>query len=261
MSEGAWNYLGTALNTRVQLCGRLVVRHGDDRIEGRLPSRQGRLLFAYLTLNRSRPTPRGELVEALWPQQTPAAAESALSALLSKLRRALPPGWLDGRDEPRLDFPAGTLIDVEAAREALHRAESAVALGDWTRGWAPARVALHSATRQLLPGHDAPWISDTRRELEDVRARALECVARIGLGMGGPEVAAAKRAGRALIEANPSSEVGYRYLIMALEGEDKVAEGLQVYEQLRRTLRDELGISPSSTSQELHSRLLQRHPG
>lgn len=243
----------------MQLCGRLVIRHGEDRMEGRLPSRQGRVLFAYLALNRRRPTPRAELIAALWPREAPAAADSALSALLSKLRRALPEGWLDGRDEPRLELPARTLIDVEAAREGLHRAESAVALGDWARGWGPARVALHSATRELLPGHDAPWMEATRRELSDIRERALECVARIGLGMGGPEVAAARRAGRSLIEANPCSEAGYRYLMEALEREDKAAEGLQVYEQLRRTLRDELGIPPSPSSQELHARLLQRH--
>lgn len=247
------------MNTRVQLCGRLVIQHGEDRIEGRLPSRQGRLLFAYLVLNRRRPTPRAELIGALWPERVPAAADSALSALLSKLRRALPNGWLDGREDPRLELPPATLLDVEAAREGLHRGESAVALCEWSRGWAPARVALHSATRELLPGHDAPWIDAARRELEDIRIRALECVAQIGLGMGGPELAAARRAGRALIEANPSSETGYRYLIEALEREDKVAEGLQVYEQLRRALRDELGIPPSPSSQKLHGRLLRRH--
>lgn len=242
----------------MQLCGRLVIRHGEDRLEGALPSRQGRLLFAYLALNRHRPTPRSELIAALWPQQAPGAADSALSALLSKLRRALPEGWLAGRDEPRLELPPGTALDVEAAREALHRAESAVALGEWARGWGPARVALHTATRELLPGHEAPWIDATRRELDDLRARALECVARIGLGMGGPEVGAAKRAGRSLVEANPCSEAGYRYLMEALEREDKAAEGLQVYEQLRRTLRDELGMPPSSSSQALHARLLRR---
>ena len=241
----------------MQLCGRLVISHAAERIEGRLPSRQGRVLFTYLALNRHRPTPRAALIAALWHHDAPGAADSALSALLSKLRRALPEGWLK-RDEPRLERPVNTLRDVEAAREGLHRAESAVALGDWTRGWAPARVALHTATRELLPGHDAPWIDETRRELEDVRARALECVARIGLGMGGAEVAAATRAGRSLIALNPFSEAGYRYLIEALEREDKVAEALQVYERLRLTLRDELGIPPSGAAQELHGRLLSR---
>lgn len=242
----------------MQLCGRLVIRHAEERIDGRLPSRQGRVLFAYLALNRHRPTPRAALIGALWHDHAPGATDSALSALLSKLRRALPEGWLGGRDEPRLELPANTLLDVEAAREGVHRAESAVALGDWTRGWAPARVALHTATREFLPGHDAPWIDETRRELEDVRARALECVARIGLGMGGAEVAAATRAGRSLIALNPFSESGYRYLIEALEREDKIAEALQVYEQLRGTLRDELGIPPSRSSQDLHGRLLSR---
>ena len=242
----------------MQLCGRLVIQDGDERLEDRLPSRQGRRLFAYLALNRHRSTPRAELIAALWPEQPPAAADSALSALLSKLRSALPAGWLAGRDEPRLELPAGTQLDVEAAREGLHRAESAVALGDWARGWAPARVALHTATRQLLPGHDAPWVEDARRELEDVRVRALDCVARIGLGMGGPEVAAAKRAGRALIAANPLSESGYRYVMEALAQDDRTPEALQVYEQLRRALRDELGIPPSPSTQELHTRLLRQ---
>jgi len=258
VADRIWHYLGDTLGRSVQLCGRLVIQDGDERMEDRLPGRQGRRLFAYLALNRHRPTPRAELIEALWPEQPPAAADSALSALLSKLRRGLPAGWLAGRDEPRLALPADTLFDVEAAREGVHRAESAVALGDWRRGWAPARVALHTATRELLPGHDAPWIDDARRELEDVRVRALDCVARIGLGMGGPEVAAAKRSGRSLIAANPLSEAGYRYLIEALSEEERTSEALQIYEQLRCTLRDELGIPPSPSMQEMHGRLLRQ---
>ena len=95
-------------------------------------------------------------------------------------------------------------------------------------------------------------------ELEDVRVRALDCVARIGLGMGGTEVAAAKRSGRSLIAANPLSEAGYRYLIEALAQEKRTSEALQVYEQLRCTLRDELGIPPSPSTQGMHSRLLRQ---
>src|SRR5689334_17760230 len=117
VAHGIWHYLGDTLGCSVQLCGRLVIQDGDERMEDRLPGRQGRRLFAYLALNRHRPTPRAELIEALWPDQPPAAADSALSALLSKLRRGLPVGWLAGRDEPRLALPADTLFDVEAARE------------------------------------------------------------------------------------------------------------------------------------------------
>ena len=72
-------------------------------LERALPGRQGRLLFAYLVANRDRACPRVELIDALWPEDPPAAADSALSALLSKLRRALGAGVLRGRSDLRFD--------------------------------------------------------------------------------------------------------------------------------------------------------------
>ena len=51
--------------------------------------RQGQLLLAYLVCHRTRACPRYELEDVLWPERAPAASDSALSSLLSKLRRAL----------------------------------------------------------------------------------------------------------------------------------------------------------------------------
>ena len=136
----AWGYLGETLETeagtRIQLCGRLVVELAGRRIEGDLPGRQGRLLFAYLVATRSRRSTRSELVAVLWPQGAPDAAESSLASLLSKLRRVLGPDLLDGKSELRLVLPTDAWIDLEAAGVAVHRAESAVALGDWAQAWA-----------------------------------------------------------------------------------------------------------------------------
>ena len=134
--------------------------------------------------------------------------------------------------------------------------ESAVAQGDWTGAWAPARIALHTATRGFLPGYEARWIDAVRRDLEDVRLRALECVAAAGLGMGGPEAAAAERSGRRLIELAPFRESGYRFLMEALAAQGNVAEALRVHERLRALLRDELGIAPGAELRALHERLL-----
>jgi hypothetical protein len=41
---------------------------------------------------------------------------------------------------------------VEAARKAVHQAESPVALGEWKRAWDPSLVALFVAEREFLPG-------------------------------------------------------------------------------------------------------------
>jgi pentatricopeptide repeat protein len=124
-------------------------------------------------------------------------------------------------------------------------------------GWAPARVALHTADRGFLPGYDAPWIDEQRRELEELGLRALECAGAIGIGMGGPELPGAERAGRRLIELAPYRESGYRILMEALARRDNVAEAMQVYESLRQRLREDLGIAPGDSAQALHRRLLE----
>lgn len=242
--------------TRIHLCGRLTARLGGARIEDGLPGRQGRMLFAFLAAHRLRAVPRGELLLVLWPDEPPAAAESALAALLAKLRKLVGAEALAGRHELRLLLPAGSWVDLEAAADGLHRAESAIAAADWARAWGPARVALHVAARGFLPGYEAPWIVSIRRRLEDMRLRAHECVARSGLGLGGAEIATAERAARGLTELAPLRESGYRLLMQALAAGDNPGEALLVYERLRSVLRDELGTSPSASAQALHRQLL-----
>ena len=117
--------MGSGARTRIQLCGRFVLELDGRRIEARLPSRQGRLLFAYLALSRDRAATRDELVDALWPYATPAAAPSALTVLVSKLRAALGPEVLGGRTELRLNLPRDARIDVEDCLAAIHEAQSA----------------------------------------------------------------------------------------------------------------------------------------
>jgi len=244
-------------DTRIQLCGRLTVRIDGRRVEDDLPGRQGRLLFVYLAARRRRPATGSELMQALWPDRLPAAADAALSALLAKLRSVLGAGAVAGKQDVRLVLPAGAWIDLEAASEGLHRAVSAVAQADWARAWGPSRVALHVAQRGFLPGYDAPWIDEIRRQVDDILIRAHECVAAIGLGLEGSELQSAERSARALIKLAPYRESGYRFLMEVLAGQGNVAEALLTYEQLRQLLREELGANPGPATQALHKRLLQ----
>lgn len=236
----------------------MVVRAGDRRLEDDLPGRQGRLLFAYLVLERRRPAPRDELVAAVWPDGPPAAPDAALSALLSKLRRVLGAERLEGRGSVLLALPGDAWVDLEAAGEALHRAESAVAREDWRAAWGPARVVQHVTVRPFLAGEDAPWIEERRRRLDEWHLRSLELVADACLEIGGSEVATAERAARALVERAPYRESGYRALMRALLRRENPAEALRVYEALRVRLREELGVAPSPATQALHRELLER---
>ena len=245
--------------TRIQLCGRFVARVAGRRIDHELPGRQGRLLFAYLAVNRDRVASRDELAEALWPRGLPSAPDLALSALLSKLRRLLPAGALEGRSAIRLELGRHARVDVEAARDAIHRAEVLVAACDWYAAVGPTLVAHNISQRRFLPGEEGEWIERLRQELAEIQVRAVECTARRSLGIGGAEVAVAERTARRLIDLSPYRESGYAMLMEAFERQGNLAEALRVYERLRGLLREELGAAPSPAIQRVHERLLTHH--
>ena len=87
---------------RIQICGALAIECDGQRLDGRLPGRQGRLLFTYLVVNRHRYIPRDELAEALWREPDPAAVDARLNPLLSKLRRVFGADAVEGRSTLRL---------------------------------------------------------------------------------------------------------------------------------------------------------------
>jgi DNA-binding SARP family transcriptional activator len=246
---------GAPQPVRIQICGPLAVERGGRRIDSQLPGRQGRLLFTYLVVNRHRQVPRDELAEALWLEPDPAAIDIRLNPLLSKLRRVFGPESFPGRSTLRFCLPS-VWVDLEAAVEAIHRAESAVAQQQWARAWGPALTALFVGERDFLAGEDAPWIDGIRNELNLLRLRALECYATAAFGMGGTELAAAVRAGRQLIRLAPLREGGYSLLMRGLAAQNNLAEALRVYTQLSDCLRDQLGVSPSPATRELYQRLL-----
>src|SRR5579875_572385 len=101
------------------------------RVEADLPRRQGRLLFAYLLLERHRGATRDELIELLWPQRPPPSARMTLRPLLSRLRATLGAEAQLDSSVLRIDFGEGAWIDVEAALASADRGERAIAAEAW----------------------------------------------------------------------------------------------------------------------------------
>ena len=255
------DYLCSRMATTIQLCGRLVAELEGERVDRRLPGRQGRVLFAYLVLNRDRAVSRAELVEAVWPGELPKDPDDALAALLSKVRARLGREYLEGRGELQLLLPADARVDVEQALAAVHEAESACALGEWARAWGASLCGQLVAKRTLLNEYEAPWIDVWRRTLDEVLMRSLECYATACLGLGGTELAGAERTARLLVSSAPLRESASSLLMEALEKQGNAAEALLVYEALRQRLRDELGVAPTERLQTQHRRLLGASAG
>ena len=241
----------------VRLCGPMVVAIDGRRLDSALPSRQGRMVFAYLALHRGRGVSRDELIDAVWPGRAPGSRASLLTELLSRLRRVLPHGVLQGRSQLSLGLGPDAWVDVEAVEGAVERARAAMEAGRSADAQAIARSALAILELPLLPDLDRTWVEERRRSLERVQVTLLDLVARLNLTGGPVELAAAESAARAIIEREPLRESAHELLMQALATRGDVAQALQVYDGLRVRLRDELGTVPSATVRALSERLLR----
>jgi class 3 adenylate cyclase/DNA-binding SARP family transcriptional activator len=248
---------------RIYLAGRVRVENGGQLLdEQSLPGRQGRLVFAYLVLERRQPTSRPQLAELLWPNEPPPAWETGLSAVVSKLRSALNRVGLDGADILRsglgchqLQLPGDTWVDVEAAYDGLHRAEVAQRSGNLREAHGWAELPAHIANRPFLPGEDAPWIDNVRSHLREMRIRALHCHA--VTWAAGDDTDLAIRAAEQAIELDPFREVSWQHLMRASFSLGNRAEALRAYERLRKLLAEEMGINPSPQTEAVYLEILR----
>ena len=229
--------------------GGIALQARDGTIVGErgFAGRQGRRLFVRLVAVHEA-VPQEDLADDLWGTHWPAAWQVALRALVSKLRTTLVrAGVTDGivsRDGTyELRLPGDAWLDIDAAADAIHRAETASGGGAVADacGWALAARAI--AVRPLLPGEEGEWLDDVRRRLVDVRLRAVECLADIWLTTGDPDAAA--RDAREAIAVDPYRESAHRLLIRAHIAAGEPGAAKRAYVALAAQLRDELGVLPS----------------
>jgi DNA-binding SARP family transcriptional activator len=225
----------------------------------RFPGRQGRLVFAHLATQHGRPVSRDELVEALWSSSVPLAYEVALSALISKLRALLASAGA-GREALiaaarcyELRLPGGSWVDIDAAAEAVHTAESCLRSALHKKAYGPAVVAGAILRRPFLPGVDSVWVEEQRRHLLALRLRALDCLVEIHSWNREPTLALTVAEEAVTLE--PYRESGYRMLMRIHRLAGNPAEALRVYDRLCRLLAADLGTRPALETKRLSEEL------
>jgi len=242
---------------RIYLAGEVAIERGDRLLrESDLPGPQGRLALVYLVADRQRAVAQAELAEVLWPQTLPPSWPVALSAVISKLRNKL--GLLDlDRDRVianafrcyQFRAPADTWIDLEVAADAVHQAEGAILAERPQEAYGPSLIATTIAGRPFLTGEDAPWAAGRRQWLSDILVRALDC--RVEALVANGELALALDQAHAAVDLEPYRESGYRRLMRVLVLRGDRAEAVRVYQDCRRRLKEELGVTPSAETESL----------
>lgn len=244
---------------RFYLTGRVCIEGRALVDQSALPGRQGRLALVHLVAERHRPVPLDELAAAVWGDQLPRSWEPSLRVVVSKLRVAVAAADPDvgiTSDAGCYQAALGAAwVDVEAAANAVDRAEGALRSGDLGVAWSQATVAAGIARRPLLPGEDLPWVAALRGRVRGLRVRAIDVLAEVYLARGDCPLAIAMAT--ELVELEPYREAGYRQLMLAHLAAGDRGEAVRVHDRLRRLLADDLGIDPATATTTVLERVLR----
>ncbi|HLV79535.1 MAG TPA: AAA-like domain-containing protein [Chthonomonadaceae bacterium] len=241
---------------RIELFGGLkLVRQGQRRTP-HFETRKVAALLAYLCLPVGRAHPREVLAEQLWPGEDWENTRSRLRQTLSCLRRHLEPSdipdgsflvadhfevWLDPKQV------VTDVVDFEAVLRASARA------ADPSERIRLLQEAVTLYANDLLPGFYEDAILQERERLAETYRGALEQLANALEARG--DLPDAIEMARRLVQQDPLREEVHCHLMRLLAASGNTAEVLRQYREMERTLRDDLGIAPSSATRALLAQL------
>jgi predicted ATPase/DNA-binding SARP family transcriptional activator len=238
----------------------LVERDGDPvRLGG------GRLTSALslLLLHAGRHVALDAVAAAMWGADERTRSSSTLDSHIWRLRKALEP--TRGRGAPSrvlVHDAAGFRLLVEPdAVDSTRFARLADATRDHLADGRP-DAALRTAEQALALWRgrpyadvaDEPWAEATVARLQEVRAQLQERLVEALLGVGDPERAVLEL--ETALAENPLRERLWALRMRAYQQAGRTEEALRAYQEVRRLLRDELGLEPGPELRALQGRIL-----
>jgi len=230
----------------------------DDGAFADVPGARLRGLLIALALKPGHVVPKATLVDWIWGEHPPSDAANALQRLVSRLRKALPEGLVEGRTD-------GYRLTV--APDAVDAVRFERLVGQARNDEEPRRVRLLREALALWRGaalqdvglQDSAAFDAAVTRLEGLRLTAMEdrFDAEVSLGHGVglvPELTD-------LVAAHPVRERLVAALMRALVAAGRDTEALLVYERTREALADALGVDPSPEMSALHVALLRGELG
>ena len=244
--------------------GRAIERALDDHerkndgVLADVPGARLRGLLVALALEPGHTVPKATLVDWIWGERPPSDAANALQRLVSRLRKALPEGLVEGQTD-------GYRLRVEPDAVDAVRFERLV--GHARNDEDPRRVRLlrealalwRGAAMQDVGLHDSAAFDAAVTRLEGLRLTAMEdrFDAEVCLGHGVELVTELTD----LVAAHPVRERLVAALMRALVAAGRDTEALLVYQRTREALADALGVDPSPELSALHVALLRGELG
>jgi predicted ATPase/DNA-binding SARP family transcriptional activator len=218
------------------------------------PRRTARDLLLLLLITPGHRLPREQILDRLWPQTAPQAAERALRVALHSLRRVLEPDLHEGRASAYIEAAGGVVamrqeaglwVDADAFEAALTRAERA---SDGERVSALREAVALCGGELLADKPYADWAVARREWLRRAWRRAV-------LELAEHELASAPLTPvpvlERLVAEDPTDEAAHCALMRAFFAGGRRDEALRQYARCIAALRDELEAEPSAETAAL----------
>jgi predicted ATPase/DNA-binding SARP family transcriptional activator len=217
-----------------------------------------RALLTMLALHPGQLVTASQLIDGLWPAELPAGAANALQALVSRLRRAVPEAEIEFR-------PAGYRLNLDPRSTDIVRFEDLAATGRAQLREDPQGAA--ATLRRALALWRGPALAEVAEtdfgqaaiaRLDELRLGATEARIDADLRTGNTASLVAELEG--LVIAHPMREPLAARLMRALHATGRRSAALEVYEQTRKRLVNQLGVEPSAELAALHLEILRDEP-
>ncbi|MFI6323351.1 BTAD domain-containing putative transcriptional regulator [Nonomuraea sp. NPDC050556] len=238
---------------RVDLLGQVRLRDSLGR-EAPTGTPQQRAVLAMLAMRAGELVPTSDLLDGIFGNDPPRTAAATISTYVGRLRRAL------GR-EVLASVPGGYQLNVAPEHVDVNRFTELTAAA--ARSGPAEALELYREGEALwrgeaLAGSGGPYVERQRAALTERRLAVWEARLELELDLGDYASIAAELQGSQ--HEHPYRERLHAIHMLALYRLDRQGAALTVYEQVRQTLADELGIDPGSDLSDLHTAILQADP-
>ena len=232
----------------------------DVRVDGAPRPVRGRRrtsLLAALALHPGEVVSADRLIDIIWDDDPPANAAITLQSHVSHLRHALGDRTvIPARSAGYLLATGAQPTDVQTAEHLIEQAVQATEPADAAAGLQTA-VALWRG--QPLAGlTDLSWFNEQAQRLEQLllQARHLLVDARLALNQHQQLIPELEH----LCRQHPFREPIHGQLMVALYRAGRQGDALAVYQRLRNSLGEDLGIGPSQPLRDLEIAVLRQDP-
>lgn len=218
--------------------------------------RTGKALVKLLAVTPGHRLHREQVLETLWPDANPDAADGGLRKALHYARHALEPELSRGSASRFLRLSDGMVsLSTDSAWIDADAFENLAARALRTGDRAVCEAALDSYSGELLPEERyADWTTGRRESIDALRERLLLRLADLLQAEGEYEGAMIRV--RQLLTVDPLREDLHRSLMRLHAGSGSTHLARRQYHACRDILRQELDVDPEPETQELYNELV-----